>query len=121
MFQSLSLEQMQIIDENNVKGIVRLKMLFFTLPLRLTIAMENVNPPAGLEAKVCARTSPGLITTTQTTRIRLAPVQDGKTEVVASVDLTKMPLFFRLFLLWKMKSYTAMVLSNIQSYIERAV
>lgn len=117
---SLQLERMQIMDENNFAGIVKVRMGFIRLPLHLKIQLADVASPSSLIAKVIAKTKPAMLTITEETKIVLTPINDNQTEVVAKASVGEMGPLLRPLLFWKVRSFAQDVLGSIRKYFERA-
>lgn len=116
---SLQLERMQIMDENNFAGVVKMRMGFIRLPLHLKIQLVDVAAPSSLTAKVVAKTKPAMLAITEETKIVLTPINNSQTEVMAKASVGEMGPLLRLLLFWKIRSFAQDVLGGIRKYFER--
>lgn len=119
IFSSIRLERMQIIDENNFAGVVRVRIGFISLPMHLRIKLVDISSPRSLTAKVIARTKPGIFTITEETRITLTLISEGKTEVGTKAAVEEMGTLPRLLLLWKIRSFAEDILDGIKRCLEK--
>ncbi len=86
------MENMEILDENNFRAILRVKMMGAEWPLKLKGEMVEVSPPESLAVKLFLEGVGGLVKAGQKVTIAMAPAEGSKTSVACQATLEEMGL-----------------------------
>jgi carbon monoxide dehydrogenase subunit G len=83
IFSSLpGLERMEILDENNFRGLLRIRVLGFQVTLKLKGEILDVEPPDSFSAKLFLEGPGGMFEAGQKVAFTMTPIGAEKTRVV---------------------------------------
>lgn len=80
MYRSLPLEKMDIVSETTFRAVLRWKLAFISLPLNVSVVLDNISPPGLLEAII--QVKKGIINQKLRVTFTLSAVDTDRTGVV---------------------------------------
>ena len=120
MFDSLhGLERVNIVDENNFRAMLKVKLGFIGLTGRLKGEMIDVTPPQFLAVVLGVRFLGGLLQLGQKVTFTLTPVNEGKTEVVCRALVEGMGTLFKWLLLRKARDFAGETFDSIEARLQQ--
>ena len=84
------MENMEILDENNFRAILRIKMMGSEWPLKLKGEMVDISPPESFSVKLFLEGVGGIVKAGQKVSIAMIPVEETKTSVACKATLEEM-------------------------------
>ena len=84
------MESMEILDENNFRAILRVKMMGVEWPLKLKGEMVDISPPESFAVKLFLEGVGGMIKAGQKVSIAMTPAEGSKTTVACQATLEEM-------------------------------
>ena len=106
-------EGMQFADERSFSAILRMRMGFLTLPVRIKMEIIDIVKLESIATTLQARGLGGLVWFNQKATFTLTTVDESKTEVASKMEAEGMATFLRIFLLWKVKSFARDSLDSV--------
>ena len=120
IFDSLhGLERIEIIDENNFRAVLRVKLGFIGLIAHLRGEMTEISPPRFLAVVLKMRLIGGTLQLGQRVTFALTAVDEGKTEVVCKALAQGIVILFRWPLLGKAQDFAGETLSRIEERLQQ--
>jgi len=95
ILRCLPLERITPISDNNVSALLRVKVLFISLPLDVNVVTSDVNPDESVNTLVKAKGLGGLIWLNQMFRFALRSLGEKETEVTCQVNYEGMSALLR--------------------------
>ncbi len=112
------LEAMHALDENNFDALMRVKVAFITLPMRLKgQIIADADHPESLGISLGAKWG-GLVQLSQKVTFTVNPIDKDNTEVVCESIAQGMKPLTRLFLLGRVKSMARTTLQGIEQRLQ---
>jgi carbon monoxide dehydrogenase subunit G len=84
------MEKMEILDENNFRAVLRVRMMGAAWPLKLKGEMTDISPPESFSVKLFLEGAGGLVRAGQKVSIAMTPAEAGKTAVSCRATLEEM-------------------------------
>jgi len=110
---------MQFADERSFSAQLRIKVGFFTLPLKVTSNITDIVEPERLTTSLEAKGLGGSIWLDQEVTFVLNPVGENGTEIKSQVISERMSPLLRIFLLWKVRSFSIECLVGIERLLKK--
>jgi carbon monoxide dehydrogenase subunit G len=92
------MESMEILDENNFRSLLRVKMMGFEWVLKLKGEMVDISPPESFSVRLLLEGLGGLVKADQKVTLAMTPVENGKTSVACRATAEDMGFFQKVFL-----------------------
>ncbi len=116
IFQSLSgMEEVEILDERNFRAILREKILFWKMNMRLKGEITEITPPECLTANLLIEGMGGIFKINQKVTIKMSPREDGKTSLECRSIAEDAGIIIRLLFFRKAQSIAKSVFETIES------
>jgi len=113
LMRCIPFEGMQFADERSFSAILRMKMGFITLPVRVKMEIIDIVKLETLVTTLQARGLGGLVRFNQKATFTLTPVDESKTEISVKMEAEGMAPLLKIFLLWKVKSFASESLDSV--------
>jgi len=119
IFSSLpGMENLEILDENNFRSILRMKVLGIPLSLKLKGEMTDISPPDSFSVKLFLEAPGGLFKADQKVAFAMTPVKTGKTSVVCTATVENLGFLPRLFLVGQAQSFANSTFEAIEKRLK---
>ena len=92
------MESMEILDENNFRSLLRVKMMGFEWILKLRGEMVDISPPEAFSVRLLLEGLGGLVKADQKVFLAMTPAENGKTSVACRATTEDMGFLQRVFL-----------------------
>lgn len=92
------MESMEILDENNFRSLLRVKMMGSEWVLKLKGEMVDISPPESFSVRLLLEGLGGLVKADQKVTLAMTPVEKGKTSVTCRATAEDMGFLQRAFL-----------------------
>ena len=92
------MESMEILDENNFRALLRVKMMGFEWVLKLKGEMVDISPPESFSVRLLLEGLGGLVKADQKVALAMTPAEKGKTSVACRATMENMGFSQRVFL-----------------------
>ena len=92
------MESMEILDENNFRALLRVKMMGSEWVLKLKGEMVDISPPEFFSVRLLLEGLGGLVKADQKVTLAMTPVEKGKTSVTCRATAEDMGFLQRAFL-----------------------
>jgi carbon monoxide dehydrogenase subunit G len=119
IFSSLpGMENMEILDENNFRAVLRMKTLGFPVTVKLKGEMMDVEPPDSFSVKLFIEGLGGLFKADQKVAFAMRPLEKKKTAVNCRATVQDMAFLPRLFLLGQARSFAHSTFEAIEKRLK---
>jgi len=119
IFSSLpGLENMEILDENTFRALLRTQILAFRLTLKLKGEMVDMEPPNSFSVKLFLEGPGGLFKADQKVTFTMTPVEQGKTALTCKATVENMGFLPRLFLFGQAQSFARSTFEAIEKRLK---
>ena len=98
-------ERMEVLSEKNFRALLRIKMGFISLPMKVNIEIADISAPESLVTVIKAKGIRGLVWLNLKSTFRLTKIGEGKTEIACELEEEEMAPLLRMFFLPKVKSF----------------
>ena len=112
------LENIEILDENNFRGILRLKLLGVQMSNRVKGEITDVLPPESFSVNLFLSGPGGLFTLSQRATFAMKEVDPNKTEITAKATADSAGLLFRFLLIGQARRFARSTFEAIQKRLE---
>lgn len=119
LMRCMSFEGMQFTDERSFSAILRMKMGFITLPVRVKMEIIDIVKLESIVTTLQARGLGGLVWFNQKATFTLTTVDESKTEVASKMEAEGMAFLLRTLLLWKVKSFARETLDSLEVLLKQ--
>ena len=92
------MESMEILDENNFRALLRVKIMGPEWVLKLRGEMVDISPPESFSVRLLLEGLGGLVKADQKVALAMTPVENGKTSVACRATAEDMGVLQRVFL-----------------------
>ena len=92
------MESMEILDENNFRSLLRVKMMGIDWALKLRGEMVDISPPEFFSVRLLLEGLGGLVKADQKVAFAMIPAEGGKTSVACRATAEDMGFLQRVFL-----------------------
>jgi carbon monoxide dehydrogenase subunit G len=119
IFSSLpGMENLEILDENNFRAILRMKVLGIPLSLKLKGEMTDISPPESFSVRLSIEGPGGLFKADQKVTFSMTPVDNGTTSVLCKAMVENMGSLPRLFLLGQARHFANSTFEDIEKRLK---
>lgn len=119
IFSSLpGMENIEILDENNFRSILRMKVLGFGVNMNLKGEMVDISPPESFSVKLFIEGLGGWFQADQKVTFAMTPVEIKKTLVSSKASIENLGFFPRLFLLGQARRFAASIFEAIEKRLK---
>jgi len=119
IFSSLpGLENVEILDENNFRAILRMKVLGVRWSMKLKGEMVDVLPPESFSVKLFIESPGGLFAMEQKVALAMTAVDKTKTKVACKVTADSMGILIRALLLGQARRFARSTLEAIEKRLK---
>jgi len=92
------MESMEILDENNFRSLLRVKMMGIDWALKLRGEMVDISPPESFSVRLLLEGLGGLVQADQKVSLAMTLAENGKTSVACRATMEDMGFLQRIFL-----------------------
>lgn len=114
----LGMEQVEILDENNFRALLRLKVLWVNLSMKLKGEMVDMSPPETFSVNLSLESLGGLLKLHQKVTFTMMEVEKGKTAVNCKAMAKKMGVLFRAILLAQAQHFARSTFEAIEKRLQ---
>jgi len=119
IFSSLpGMEQVEILDENNFRALLRMKVLWVQLSAKLKGEMVDMAPPENFSVNLALEGLGGLLKMKQKVTFTVIPAEKGKTAVNCKATAEKMGILFRALLLGQAQRFARATFEAIEKRLK---
>jgi len=112
------MESMEILDENNFRALLRVKMMGSEWVLKLKGEMVDISPPESFSVRLLLEGLGGVVKADQKVAFAMAPVEGGKTSVVCRATAEDMGLLQRAFLSGQARGFASETFAAIEKRLK---
>ena len=98
-------ERMEVLSEKNFRALLRIKMGFISLPMKVDIEIADISAPEFLVTVIKAKGMRGMVWLNQKSTFKLRKIGEDKTEIACELEEEGMAPLLRMFFLPKVKSF----------------
>jgi carbon monoxide dehydrogenase subunit G len=119
IFSSLpGMENLEILDENNFRAILRMKASGIPLSLKLRGEMTDISPPESFAVNLFLEAPGGLFKADQKVAFAMAPAKNGKTSVSCTATIQNLGFLHRFFLVGQAQSFANSTFEAIEKRLK---
>jgi carbon monoxide dehydrogenase subunit G len=119
IFSSLpGLENVEILDENSFRAILRMKVLGVRWGMKLKGEMVDVSPPESFSVKLFVESPGGLFAMEQKVDLAMTAVDKTKTEVACKATADSMGILFRALLLGQARRFARSTFEAVEKRLK---
>ncbi len=119
IFSSLpGMENLEILDENNFRAVLRMKVLGIPLSLKLRGEMTDISPPESFSVKLSIEGPGGLFKADQKVTFSMTPADNGETFVFCNATVENMGPLPRLLLLGQARHFANSTFEAIEKRLK---
>jgi len=119
IFSSLpGMENLEILDENNFRAILRMKTLGIPLSLRLKGEMTDISPPDSFSVRLFLVAPGGWFKADQKVAFAMTPLKKEKTSVACMATVENLGFLPRLFLIGQAQSFANSTFEAIEKRLK---
>jgi carbon monoxide dehydrogenase subunit G len=115
------MESMEILDENNFRALLRVKMMGFEWVLKLKGEMVDISPPESFSVRLLLEGLGGLVKADQKVTLAMTPVENGKTAVACRATMEDMGFLQRVFLAGQARGFARETFEAIERRLKELV
>ena len=112
------MENLEILDENNFRSILRMKVLGIPLSLKLKGEMADISPPESFSVKLFLEAPGGLFQSGQKVSLAMSPGERGKTGVTCKASVESMGPLPRILLLGEARRFAQATFGAIEKRLK---
>ncbi|KPK85435.1 MAG: hypothetical protein AMJ94_19110 [Deltaproteobacteria bacterium SM23_61] len=112
------MESMEILDENNFRALLRVKMMGFEWVLKLKGEMVDISPPESFSVRLLLEGLGGLVKADQRVALVMTPVENGKTAVACRAAAEGMGFLQRTLLMGQARSFARQTFEAIEKRLK---
>jgi carbon monoxide dehydrogenase subunit G len=122
IFSSLpGMENLEILDENNFRAVLRMKALGIPLSLKLKGEMMDVSPPDSFSVRLFLEAPAGLFKADQKVAFAMTLLKSGKTSVACKATVEDLGFLPRLLLAGQARSFANATFESIEKRLKELV
>jgi len=114
------MENIEILDENNFRAVLRIKITLINLGLKVEGEMVDISPPESLAVRL-ALTGPGGLRMDQRVSVALASLEKGKTGLACKATVERMEFLFQSLLLRQARRFASATFAAIEKRLQEVV
>ena len=119
IFSSLpNMENVEILDENNFRALLRMKIPGLGLNMKLRGEMVDMSPPESFGVRLALEGPGGLLQINQKVNFAMVPVENRKTSVTCKATAQNMGFFFRLFVMGQARHFANSTFEAIEKRLQ---
>lgn len=112
------MESMEILDENNFRALLRVKMMGAEWVLKLKGEMVDISPPESFSVRLLLEGLGGLVKADQRVALVMTPVENGKTSVACRAAAEGMGFLQRALLTGQARSFARQTFEAIEKRLK---
>jgi carbon monoxide dehydrogenase subunit G len=112
------MERMEILDENNFRALLRVKMMGSEWVLKLKGEMVDISPPESFSVRLLLEGLGGLVKADQRVALVMTPVENGKTAVACRAATEGMGFLQRALLMGQARSFARQTFEAIEKRLK---
>ncbi len=112
------MESMEILDENNFRARLRVKMMGFEWVLKLKGEMADISPPESFSVRLLLEGMGGLVKADQKVALAMTPVENGKTSVACRATMGDMGFLQRVLLTGQARGFARQTFGAIEKRLK---
>jgi carbon monoxide dehydrogenase subunit G len=112
------MESMEILDENNFRALLRVKMMGFEWVLKLKGEMVDISPPESFSVRLLLEGVGGLVKADQKVTLAMTPVENGKTSLACRATMEDMGFLQRFFLTGQARGFARETFEAIEKRLK---
>jgi len=112
------MESMEILDENNFRALLRVKMIGAEWVLKLRGEMVDISPPESFSVRLLLEGLGGLVKADQKVAFAMTPAEDGKTAVACRATAEDMGFLQRVFLTGQARGFARQTFEAIEKRLK---
>jgi carbon monoxide dehydrogenase subunit G len=112
------MESMEILDENNFRSLLRVKMMGFQWVLKLKGEMVDISPPESFSVRLLLEGLGGLVKADQKVSLAMIPAENGKTSVACRATMEDMGFLQRVFLAGQARGFARETFEAIEKRLK---
>ena len=112
------MESMEILDENNFRALLRVKMMGFEWVLKLKGEMVDISPPESFSVRLLLEGLGGLVKADQKVAFAMTPMENGKTSVACRATAEDMGFLQRAFLTGQARGFARETFAAIEKRLK---
>ena len=112
------MESMEILDENNFRALLRVKMMGSEWVLKLKGEMVDISPPESFSVRLLLEGLGGLVKADQRVAFAMTPAEGGKTSVACRATAQGMGFFQRRFLSVQARNFARQTFEAIEKRLK---
>ena len=109
------MEEIEILDENNFRAILKVKISFLELRMRLMGEIVDMVPPESLAVNIFVEAPGGLFKMSQKVTLGMTSVERGKTAVACKAGTERLGILFRWLLIPQARRFAQSVFETIEA------
>ena len=115
IFSSLpGMENVEILDENNFRAILRMKVLGLPVNMKLKGEMVDISPPDSFSVKLLIEGLGGWFQADQKVTFAMTPLEEKRTSVSSMASIENLGFFSRLLLLGQARRFADSIFEAIE-------
>ncbi len=112
------MESMEILDENNFRSLLRVKIMGFEWVLKLRGEMVDISPPETFSVRLLLEGLAGLIKADQKVTLAMTPAGNGKTSVACLAIMEDKGFLQRVFLAGQARGFARETFEAIEKRLK---
>jgi carbon monoxide dehydrogenase subunit G len=112
------MENIEILDENNFRAILKAQVLGFLVPMKMTGEIVEMEPPDSFAVKIFLEGPGRLFKAEQKVAFIMAPMEEGKTSVTCKATGENLKFLPRLFLIGQARRFSRSTFEAIEKRLK---
>ena len=112
------MESMEILDENNFRSLLRVKMMGIDWALKLRGEMVDISPPESFSVRLLLEGLGGLVQADQKVSLAMTLAENGKTSVACRATMEDMGFLQRIFLTGQARGFARETFEAIEKRLK---
>ena len=112
------MESMEILDENNFRSLLRVKMMGIDWALKLRGEMVDISPPESFSVRRLLEGMGGLVQADQKVSLAMTLAENGKTSVACRATMEDMGFLQRIFLTGQARGFARETFEAIEKRLK---
>jgi carbon monoxide dehydrogenase subunit G len=115
------MESMEILDENNFRALLRVKMMGVEWVLKLKGEMVGISPPESFSVKLSLEGLGGLVKAEQKVAFAMTPAEGGKTSLACRATAENMGFLIRAVLSGQARGFAREIFEAIEKRLKELI
>ena len=115
------MEEMEILDENNFKAMLKVKVSFLELRMKLRGEIVEMEAPDALGVKLTVEAPGGLFTMIQKVSVDISSIEQGRAAISCKTVAENMGIFFRVLFLKHARRFAQSTFEAIEKRLQDLV